>query len=68
VALVIGGAVEGGMYGEYPSLQEEHQLDGDLRANNDFRSTYSTILERWLGLDAPPVVNGHFEQLDFIGK
>jgi uncharacterized protein (DUF1501 family) len=68
VALVIGGAVRGGMYGEYPSLQEEHQLDGDLRANNDFRSTYSTILERWLGLEAPPIVNGYFEQLDFIGK
>ena len=68
VALVIGGAVRGGMYGEYPSLQEEHQLDGDLRANNDFRSAYSPILERWLGLEAPPIVNGHFEQLDFIGK
>jgi uncharacterized protein (DUF1501 family) len=68
VALLIGGAVRGGMYGEYPSLQEEHQLDGDLRANNDFRSTYSTILECWLGLEAPPIVNGHFGQLDFIGK
>lgn len=68
VALVIGGAVRGGMYGEYPSLREEDHLDGDLRANNDFRSTYSTILERWLNLEAPPIVNGQFEQLDFIGK
>lgn len=68
VALVIGGAVRGGMYGEYPSLKEEDQLDGDLRANNDFRSSYSTILERWLGLEASPIVNGHFEQFNFIEK
>jgi uncharacterized protein (DUF1501 family) len=67
-AFVIGGAVRDGMYGEYPSLKEEDQLIGDLRANNDFRSTYSTILERWLGLDAAPIVNGHFEQLEFIPK
>ena len=24
------------------------------RANNDFRCTYTTILDRWLGLDAAP--------------
>ena len=62
VAFVIGGAVEGGLYGEYPSLKEEDQLEGDLRANNDFRCTYSTILDQWLGLDATPIVNGQLEQ------
>jgi uncharacterized protein (DUF1501 family) len=67
-AFVIGGSVKGGMYGEYPSLREEDQLDGDLHFNNDFRSTYSTVLERWLSLDAAPIVNGHFEQLAFIEK
>ena len=68
LAMLIGGSVNGGMYGEYPSLEEAQQLDGDLRANNDYRSTYSTILERWLGLDAPSIVNGQFEHLEFIGK
>ena len=68
VAFVIGGAVKGGMYGEYPSLKEEDQLEGDLHFNNDFRSTYSTILEQWLSLDAPPIVNGRFEQFDLIEK
>ena len=68
LAMLIGGSVNGGMYGEVPSLEEAHQLDGDLRANNDFRSTYSTILERWLGLDAPSIVNGQFEHLEFIEK
>ena len=66
LAFLIGDSVKGGMYGEYPSLKEEDQLDGDLRPNNDFRSTYTTILERWLGLDAPPIVNGQFEPIHFI--
>jgi uncharacterized protein (DUF1501 family) len=66
LAFIIGDPVNGGMYGEYPSLREEDQLEGDLQFNNDFRSTYSTLLERWLGLEAAPIVNGSFEQLDFI--
>ena len=68
VAFVIGDPVKGGMFGEYPSLKEADQLNGDLHFNNDFRSTYSTILDQWLGLDAAPVVNGQFEQFDFIKR
>ena len=66
--MLIGGSVNGGMYGQYPSLKEAEQLDGDLKANNDYRSTYATIVDRWMGLDAPSIVNGQFEQFDFIGK
>ncbi len=66
IAFVIGGQVEGGMYGEYPSLKEEDQLDGDLHYNNDFRSTYTTILEDWMRLEAAPIVNGRFESFDLI--
>ena len=66
VAFLIGGAVNGGMYGEYPSLAEADQIQGDLRPNNDFRSTYSAILEKWLGLDPDPIVNGKFEQFDLF--
>ena len=65
-SFVIGDPIKGGMYSEYPSLKAENQLDGDLRFSYDFRGIYSTILERWLGLDAKPVVGGSFEQLDFI--
>ncbi len=68
VAFVIGGMVKGGLYGEYPSLEPEKQLDGDLHFNNDFRMTYSTILEQWLEVEAAPIVNGHFEQIDFLRK
>jgi uncharacterized protein (DUF1501 family) len=50
------------MYGEYPSLKLEDQLNGDLHFNNDFRCTYATLLEQWLGLASAPIVNGQFEQ------
>ena len=65
-AFVIGGTVNGGLYGDYPSLKETDQLEGDLHFNNDFRSIYSTIAERWLGVDPSIVSNGYFEQHEFI--
>ena len=68
VAFVIGGDVNGGMYGEFPSLDEDKQLGGDLHFSNDFRSTYSTIAERWLGIDPVVATNGQYEQFDFISK
>ena len=66
VAFVIGDRVKGGLYGEYPSLAPEKLLNDDLHYSNDFRGTYATLLERWMGLDAKPIVGGVFEQLDFI--
>ena len=65
-AFIVGGGINGGFYGEYPSLRERDHLDGDLHFNNDFRSTYSTVLEQWLGLDPVPIVKGGFEQFDFV--
>ena len=65
-AFVIGGQVSGGLYGEYPSLAPDMQLEGDLHYNNDFRMTYATLLERWFGIDSEPIVNGRFEQFDFL--
>jgi len=65
-AFVIGDAVKGGLYGEYPSLQAEKLMEGDLHFNNDFRGTYATLMERWMGLDSKPIVGGTFEQLDFL--
>ena len=65
-AFVIGDAVKGGLYGEYPSLEENKLVEGDLAFNNDFRGLYSTLLEKWMGLDAKPIVNGSFEQMDYL--
>ena len=66
VAFVVGDNVKGGLYGEYPSLEEDKLLEGDLHFNNDFRSIYTDLLEGWMGLDAQPLVNGQFEKFNFI--
>ena len=66
MAFLLGDPVKGGMYGEYPSLAEEDLTLGNLQHNNDFRSTYSTILERWFQVEAKPIVNGSFEQFAFV--
>ena len=67
VAFVIGEHVKGGLYGEYPSLELGKLEDGgNLQHNVDFRSAYSTILDRWMGLDAKSIVGGSFEMLDFL--
>ncbi len=66
VAFVIGEGVKGGMYSTYPSLKPEDLSQGDLAPNYDFRGFYSSVVDRWLGLDPVPIVGGNFEQLDFI--
>jgi len=66
VAFVIGNNVKGGLYGEYPSLDESKLLEGDLHFNNDFRGLYSTLLENWIDIDAKTIVGGNFEKMDFI--
>ena len=66
MAFVIGDAVKGGLYGEYPSLKLEKLDEGDLQWNNDFRGAYATLLEQWMGVDAKAILGGSFEQLDFI--
>lgn len=68
VAFVLGGAVRGGQYGQYPSLRDADLSEGDLAYTTDFRSTYATILDRWLGIDPDPIVHGQFEQFDFVTK
>jgi uncharacterized protein (DUF1501 family) len=66
MAFVLGDAVKGGMYGEYPSLRDGDLTLGNLTYTNDFRSTYRTILERWFDVEAKPIVNGVFEQFAFV--
>jgi uncharacterized protein (DUF1501 family) len=66
VAFVLGEKVKGGHFGEMPSLKAEHLVQGDLNPNMDFRSIYSTILDKWLGLNPVPIVNGTFEKPAFL--
>ncbi len=67
VAFAIGDHIKGGIYGEYPSLEDGKLEDGgNLQHNVDFRSPYTTLLDRWMGLDAKSIVGGNFEALNFI--
>ncbi len=66
VTFVIGDKVKGGHYGEYPSLRAEKLVQGDLNPSMDFRSIYSTILDKWMGMDPVPIVNGTYEQPAFL--
>ncbi|MFI9382338.1 DUF1501 domain-containing protein [Kutzneria sp. NPDC052558] len=54
---VIGDVVNGGFYGQQPSLTD---LDnGDLREHTDFRDVYATMLRDVLGADPGEVLAGH---------
>ena len=68
VAFVFGGSVQGGLFGQYPSLRDADLSEGDMAYTTDFRCTYATILDRWLGLDPDPIVHGQFEQFDFVAR
>jgi uncharacterized protein (DUF1501 family) len=58
---LIGGGVKGGLYGRHPDLGQLNA--GNLTFTTDFRSVYATVLERWLGRPAAPVVGGTFSPL-----
>jgi len=66
VAFVIGDSVEGGHYGEYPSLKSEDLIEGDLEFSLDFRSIYAELLEDWLEVDSKPVVKGIYQKVGFL--
>jgi uncharacterized protein (DUF1501 family) len=68
VAFVIGNSVKGGFYGEYPSLEPNEQVEGDMRFNSDFRGVYATLLERWMGVDSQTILNANYEQFDMIRR
>jgi uncharacterized protein (DUF1501 family) len=61
----IGGGVKGGLYGEYPNLSATDI--GNVHFTTDFRSVYATVLERWLGRPASPVLAGNFARLPLLG-
>ncbi|NKB98109.1 MAG: DUF1501 domain-containing protein [Pseudomonadales bacterium] len=59
---VIGAGVDGGHYGELPSLT--NLVDGDNLAHTaDFRQVYATMVQDWLKADASSVLHGEFATL-----
>jgi uncharacterized protein (DUF1501 family) len=62
---LVGGGVKGGVYGAHPSLE---RLDnGDVTYTTDFRSVYTTVIERWLGRSAQPVIAGSYPGVPLLG-
>ena len=63
-AYLFGKSIEGGLYGEYPSLAPADWEHGeDLKHTIDFRGIYGTVLEQWMKIEAKPIVKGDFEQI-----
>ncbi|WP_194895448.1 DUF1501 domain-containing protein [Catenulispora pinisilvae] len=62
--LVVGEPVNGGFYGEQPSLTDLD--DGDLKFNTDFRSVYATLLDKVLGADPAQVLGQDQPRLAFL--
>ncbi|MCL0028572.1 DUF1501 domain-containing protein [Dehalococcoidia bacterium] len=63
-AFIVGDSVSGGLYSEYPSLEQSQWARGeDMPHTIDYRSIYATMLEQWLGVEAGPIVGGTYEQI-----
>ncbi len=54
-----------GFYNNAPNLMDLDE-NGDLIYTIDFRSIYSTILDKWLEVDDKTILNKSFDKLDFI--
>jgi uncharacterized protein (DUF1501 family) len=61
---VLGGGINGGLYGRRPSLTDLNR--GDLKFNVDFRSVYATLLEKRLGTKSAPILGRAFESMGFV--
>ena len=63
---VAGASVNGGMFGDQPSLTDLSM--GDLKYNVDFRSVYATVLDNWLGLPSQAALGGSFATINGVAR
>jgi uncharacterized protein (DUF1501 family) len=74
VMMVMGGTVNGGLYGTAPVLNTDPKNPtlennaNDVHYETDFRSVYARIIDGWLGIDSRVLLNGDFRKpsLSFI--
>ena len=59
-----GGRLKGGLFGRHPSLTDLEQ--DALKFNIDYRRVYATVLQAWLGYDAPTILGGDYPTLDVL--
>ena len=64
--IVIGNPVNGGVYGQQPSLTDLDNA-GNMKFKVDFRSVYGTILDKWLGADSQSILGAKYDNLGFLG-
>lgn len=64
---VVGDAVLPGVYGAAPNLASL-DANGNRRIENDFRSYYGTILQDWLGADAPAILGAGYPNVGFVNR
>ena len=65
VMFLAGKPVNGGHYGELPSLTALDEGD-NLAFTTDFRRVYATAIERWLGADSAAVLGERFTTFDLF--
>lgn len=74
VMMVMGGRVNGGLYGTAPNLNTDpknptlENSAGDVTYETDFRSVYAQIIDNWLGGSSAALLGGNFKKqgLGFI--
>ncbi len=72
--MVMGGKVNGGLYGTAPSLSTDpgnptlENNAGDVKFETDFRSVYAQVIDGWLGNDSVKLLGANFKKsgLGFI--
>ncbi|MBA2353520.1 MAG: DUF1501 domain-containing protein [Acidobacteria bacterium] len=64
--MLLGGAIQGGLFGTAPDLRNTpgnptlESSNGDIRYQTDFRSVYARVLDQWLGTSSTTVLGGDF--------
>lgn len=66
IMTVIGNPVQGGIYGQLPSLTDLDRA-GNMKFTVDFRAVYGTVLDKWLKADSKEILGGQFENVGFLG-
>jgi len=61
---VLGRSVKAGLHGQAPDLALERNVD--LTYSTDFRSVYSTVLQKWLGCESKAILGADYSPLAFI--
>lgn len=64
IVQLAGPRMKASLAGRYPSLTDLDE--GDLKFSVDYRSLYSTVLERWLEVDPALVLDQQYPRLDLF--